>query len=251
MKMELAIVRPETAYRADIDGLRAVSILLVVGYHAQSWLLPGGFIGVDVFFVISGFLITRIILTEVEDGTFGLVKFYARRIRRIFPALAVVLAASYLIGWVILLPDEFALLGESIAAGVAFVSNLFLLRQTSYFAPDAADNPLLHLWSLGIEEQFYIFWPLILLTIFGLRRRRFWMTAIAAASFGVSLLIFLGYKEWSFYSPASRAWELLVGGLIAERSIGKGGNRWLSIPACRQPAGYDRCSGSGRSHDRS
>ena len=223
MKMELAIVRPETAYRADIDGLRAVSILLVVGYHAQSWLLPGGFIGVDVFFVISGFLITRIILTEVEDGTFGLVKFYARRIRRIFPALAVVLAASYLIGWVILLPDEFALLGESIAAGVAFVSNLFLLRQTSYFAPDAADNPLLHLWSLGIEEQFYIFWPLILLTIFGLRRRRFWMTAIAAASFGVSLLIFLGYKEWSFYSPASRAWELLVGGLIAERSIGKGG----------------------------
>ena len=223
MKMELAIVRPETAYRADIDGLRAVSILLVVGYHAQSWLLPGGFIGVDVFFVISGFLITRIILTEVEDGTFGLAKFYARRIRRIFPALAVVLAASYLIGWVILLPDEFALLGESIAAGVAFVSNLFLLRQTSYFAPDAADNPLLHLWSLGIEEQFYIFWPLILLTIFGLRRRRFWMTAIAAASFGVSLLIFLGYKEWSFYSPASRAWELLVGGLIAERSIGKGG----------------------------
>jgi peptidoglycan/LPS O-acetylase OafA/YrhL len=86
MKMELAIARPETAYRADIDGLRAVSILLVVGYHAQSWLLPGGFIGVDVFFVISGFLITRIILTEVEDGTFGLAKFYARRIRRIFPA---------------------------------------------------------------------------------------------------------------------------------------------------------------------
>ena len=223
MKMELAIARPETAYRADIDGLRAVSILLVVGYHAQSWLLPGGFIGVDVFFVISGFLITRIILTEVDDGTFALAKFYARRIRRIFPALVVVLAASYLIGWVILLPDEFSLLGESIAAGVAFVSNLFLLRQASYFAPDAADNPLLHLWSLGIEEQFYIFWPLILLTIFGTKRRRFWMTAIAAVSFGVSLLIFLGYKEWSFYSPASRAWELLVGGIIAERSIGQGG----------------------------
>ena len=135
------------------------------------------------------------------------------------------LAASYLIGWVILLPDEFALLGESIAAGVAFVSNFFLLRQTSYFAPDAADNPLLHLWSLGIEEQFYIFWPLILLTIFDVKRRRFWMTAIAAASFGLSLLIFLGYKEWSFYSPGSRAWELLVGALIAERSIGKGGSR--------------------------
>ncbi len=251
MKMELAITRPETAYRADIDGLRAVSILLVVGYHAQSWLLPGGFIGVDVFFVISGFLITRIILTEVEDGTFGLAKFYARRIRRIFPALAVVLAATYLIGWVILLPDEFAQLGESVAAGVAFVSNLFLLRQTSYFAPDAADNPLLHLWSLGIEEQFYIFWPLILLTIFGTKRRRFWMTAIAAVSFGVSLLIFLGYKEWSFYSPISRAWELLVGGIIAERTIGKGG-----IASFRSPRADNLLATIGilamvRSHDRS
>ncbi len=223
MKMELAITRPEMAYRADIDGLRAVSILLVVGYHAQPWLVPGGFIGVDVFFVISGFLITRIILTEVEADTFSLAKFYARRIRRIFPALTVVLAATYLIGWVVLLPDGFSLLGESIAAGVAFVSNLFLLRHVSYFAPDAADNPLLHLWSLGIEEQFYIFWPLVLLTIFGSTRRRFWMVTIAAISFGISLLIFLGYKEWSFYSPIPRAWELLVGGIIADRSIGKAG----------------------------
>jgi peptidoglycan/LPS O-acetylase OafA/YrhL len=223
MKMEFATTRPEIGYRADIDGLRAVSILLVVGYHAQPWLVPGGFVGVDVFFVISGFLITRIILTEVAADTFSLAKFYARRVRRIFPTLAVVLAATYLIGWVVLLPDGFSLLGESIAAGVAFVSNLFLLRHVSYFAPDAADNPLLHLWSLGIEEQFYIFWPLILLTIFASTRRRFWMVAIATVSFGVSLLIFVSYKELSFYSPISRAWELLAGGIIADLSVGKAG----------------------------
>ena len=209
----------DTPYRADIDGLRAVSILLVVGYHAQPWLVPGGFIGVDIFFVISGFLITRIILTQAKAGTFSSLEFYARRIRRIFPALIVVLAVTYLIGWFVLLPDGFALLGRSTAAGVAFASNLFQLGQTGYFAPDAAENPLLHLWSLGIEEQFYIFWPPLLLLMFGSRHRRVWMGAIAVASFGVSLMILLGYKEWSFYSPISRAWELLAGGILANQLI--------------------------------
>jgi peptidoglycan/LPS O-acetylase OafA/YrhL len=111
------------------------------------------------------------------------------------------------------------LLGESIAAGVGFVSNLFQLRQVGYFAPDAAENPLLHLWSLGIEEQFYIFWPPVLLMLSGSKRRRFWMVVIAAASFGVSLMIFFGHKEWSFYSPISRAWELLAGGIVANRYV--------------------------------
>src|SRR5436190_7870928 len=129
MKMELAITRPEMAYRADIDGLRAVSILLVVEYHAQPWLVPGGFVGVDIFFVISGFLITRIILTQIKTRTFSSVEFYSRRIRRIFPALLTVLAVTYLIGWFVLLPGDFSLLGKSIAAGVAFVSNLFQLSQ--------------------------------------------------------------------------------------------------------------------------
>jgi peptidoglycan/LPS O-acetylase OafA/YrhL len=207
------------AYRADIDGLRAVSILLVVGYHAQPWLVPGGFIGVDIFFVISGFLITNIILTQAKAATFSSLGFYARRVRRIFPALIVVLAVTYLIGWFVLLPDGFALLGRGTVAGVAFVSNLFQLRQTGYFAPDAAENPLLHLWSLGIEEQFYIFWPLLLLLLFGSKHRRFWVAGIAAASLGVSLAIFLGYKEWSFYSPLSRAWELLAGGILASRLL--------------------------------
>jgi peptidoglycan/LPS O-acetylase OafA/YrhL len=209
----------ETRFRADIDGLRAVSILLVVAYHAQPWLVRGGFIGVDIFFVISGFLITRIILNEAKAGTFTSLAFYARRVRRIFPALIVVLATTYLIGWIILLPDGFALLGKSTAAGVAFVSNLFQLNQTGYFAPDAAENPLLHLWSLGIEEQFYIFWPLLLVLLLGSKYRRIRIAAIAAASFGLSLLIFLGFKEWSFYSPLPRAWELLAGGLLASSQI--------------------------------
>ena len=107
------------------------------------------------------------------------------------------------------------MLGKSIAAGVAFVSNLFQLRQVDYFAPDAAENPLLHLWSLGIEEQFYIFWPPALLFVFGSKRRGMWMAAIAAVSFGFSLMIFFGYKDWSFYSPIPRAWELLAGGIVA------------------------------------
>jgi peptidoglycan/LPS O-acetylase OafA/YrhL len=205
------------AYRADIDGLRAVSILLVIGYHAR--LVPGGFIGVDIFFVISGFLITRIILNEAGAGTFSPAEFYARRIRRIFPALIVVLAVSWLVGWFVLLPDQFSLLGKGITAGVAFVSNLFQLSQAGYFAPNAADNPLLHLWSLGIEEQFYIFWPPVLLMVFGSKRRRFRMAAIAVASFAVGLLIFFGYKEWSFYSPISRGWELLAGAILANQDF--------------------------------
>ena len=211
--------KSDSLYRADIDGLRAVSVLLVLGYHAQFQLISGGFIGVDVFFVISGFLITRIILGQLGAGTFSFPEFYSRRVRRIFPALIVVLAVSYLIGWFVLLPDGFALLGRSTAASVAFVSNLFQLGQAGYFAPNAAENPLLHLWSLGIEEQFYIFWPPLLLLMFGSKRRGFWMVALAAASFGVSLMIFFGYKEWSFYSPIPRAWELLAGGIVAARYI--------------------------------
>jgi peptidoglycan/LPS O-acetylase OafA/YrhL len=208
-------------YRADIDGLRAVSILLVVGYHAQSTFIPGGFVGVDVFFVISGFLITGIILSQIEGGAFSALRFYARRVRRIFPALIVVLSATYLLGWLLLLPDAFADLGRNIAASVAFVSNLFQLRQAGYFAPASADNPLLHLWSLGIEEQFYIVWPPVLFVIARAKGRPFYILALAAASFAVGLLVFAGHKEWSFYSPLPRAWELLAGGLLAERQIAR------------------------------
>jgi peptidoglycan/LPS O-acetylase OafA/YrhL len=208
-------------YRPDIDGLRAVSILLVLAYHAQASVFPGGFVGVDIFFVISGFLISGIILSQIEAGTFSALAFYARRVRRIFPALIAVLLATYLAGWFLLLPDAFIDLGKNIAASVAFVSNLFQLRQAGYFAQASADNPLLHLWSLGIEEQFYIVWPPVLLLIARTKWRPLIILSLAAASFAAGLLIYAGYKEWAFYSPIPRAWELLAGGLLAERQIAR------------------------------
>ena len=188
--------------------------------------MPGGFIGVDVFFVISGFLITRIILTRVDAGTFSFADFYARRVRRIFPALVVVLTATYLVGWFALLPDQFVLLGENIAAGVAFAANLFQLRQTGYFAPAAADNPLLHLWSLGVEEQFYIFWPPVILLLSSTAIRSRWIAVIALVSFALSLSIFFGYQTVAFYSPLTRAWELLAGGLLAHVVLARKSDGW-------------------------
>jgi len=213
-------MQKETPYRPDIDGLRAVSILLVVLFHAHPWLVPGGFVGVDVFFVISGFLISRIILSQCDAGSFSLSNFYARRIRRIVPALLTVLIATSAIGWFVLLPDQFILLGKNIVASVAFAANLYQLGQTSYFALDAGDNPLLHLWSLGVEEQFYILWPLTLLLLSGSIRRARWIGLIGLASFCISLSIFAGYTDWAFYSPLPRAWELLAGALLAERDLG-------------------------------
>ena len=213
--------RSDTAlYRADIDGLRAISILAVVAYHAGPRFVPGGFIGVDIFFVISGFLISRIILSQIRSGRFRLLDFYARRVRRIFPALAVVLLATYALGWLLLMPQDFALLGDNIVAGAAFVSNLFQLRHVGYFDPDMAENPLLHLWSLGIEEQFYIVWPLVLM-LAGARIKSSWIVGIAAVSFATSLLVYLGHSQWSFYAPIPRAWELLVGGLAAYHFVNR------------------------------
>ena len=211
----------ETPYRPDIDGLRAVSILLVVAYHAHPWAVPGGFVGVDVFFVISGFLISRIILSQCDAGSFSLLGFYARRVRRIVPALLTVLVATCIIGWFILLPDQFVLLGKNIVAGVAFAANLFQLGQTDYFAPDAADNPLLHLWSLGVEEQFYIFWPLTLLLVSASQRRGRWIGLFALASFCLALAIFAGHTDWAFYAPLPRAWELLAGALLANHDLSR------------------------------
>lgn len=215
----VGLVTPPVGYRPDIDGLRAISILLVLGYHAHPWLLTGGFVGVDVFFVISGFLITQLLLAQEESGRFSIATFYARRVRRIFPALIAVLAATYAIGWLVLLPDQFQLLGQNVAAGVLFASNLFQLGQTGYFAPDAAENPLLHLWSLGVEEQFYIFWPLTLLLLVRSPHRRRWLLAIMIASFAVGLLTAVNHADWAFYSPVTRAWELLIGCLLAEAKL--------------------------------
>ncbi|WP_061848194.1 acyltransferase family protein, partial [Bradyrhizobium sp. DOA1] len=207
---------PSENYRPDIDGLRAVSILLVVLYHAHPWMLPGGFVGVDVFFVISGFLITRILLSP---GGMPISTFYARRIRRIFPALIAVLVVTAAIGWVILLPSQFRLLGENIVASVLFASNLFQLGQLGYFAPLAAENPLLHLWSLGVEEQFYIFWPLALGLLARSPHRRLYILGALALSLAASAVLVVTDPDWAFYAPVPRAWELLIGGLLAEANL--------------------------------
>ena len=137
-------------YRPDIDGLRALAVLAVVAFHAFPEYVTGGFVGVDVFFVISGFLITGIILDECRSGTFSLRRFYGRRVRRIFPALLLVLAASLLAGLWLLLPADVERLGKQLAASAAFVSNFYFWFQSGYFSPDARTFPLLHLWSLGV-----------------------------------------------------------------------------------------------------
>ncbi len=149
-------------YRPDIDGLRAVAVLSVVVFHAFPNGLKGGFIGVDIFFVISGYLISSIIFQNLEKGTFSFGEFYARRVKRIFPSLILVLAASYAFGWFALFADEYKELGKHIAAGAGFVSNFVLWGEDGYFDYSAETKPLLHLWSLGIEEQFYIVWPFLI-----------------------------------------------------------------------------------------
>src|SRR5579871_4094083 len=160
-------------YRPDIDGMRAVAVIAVILFHAFPDICPGGFIGVDMFFVLSGFLITGIILTGLSRGEFSFSGFYARRIRRIFPALFLVLVFSLAIGWCILTPGEWRLLAKSMLSGVVFASNLFQPSGVGYFDPPAHTEPLLHLWSLGIEEQFYIVWPLTLVVLWKLDPRKF------------------------------------------------------------------------------
>ncbi|MEJ1165498.1 acyltransferase family protein [Variovorax sp. CCNWLW186] len=203
-------------YRPDIDGLRAIAVASVVIYHAFPGVLPGGFIGVDIFFVISGFLISTILLQSQVAGDFSYRDFYARRIRRIFPALILVLLATLCFGWYMLLSDEFAQLGKQVTGGAAFFANFVFWADAGYFDTAAETKPLLHLWSLGIEEQFYIFWPVLL----GVAWRRRWpmirvILAIAVVSFLVNVLTIHPFRTAAFYSPASRFWELMVGGILA------------------------------------
>ncbi len=202
------------AYRPDIDGLRAVAILAVVACHAG--LLAGGFVGVDVFFVISGFLITGILQAELAAEQFSLARFYGRRIRRIFPALLTVLTAAWLFGWLALLPAEYAQLGKHLGGASLFVSNLVLFRETGYFDQASATKPLLHLWSLGVEEQFYILWPLLLAGAWALGRYVLGLVLVLfAGSLLANLLLTAPYPEMSFFLPFCRFWELMAGGLLA------------------------------------
>src|ERR1700736_3275815 len=165
----LMLSSPSSKYRPDIDGLRAIAVMLVVIFHAFPEAMPGGFIGVDIFFVISGFLITGIIARELEQKRFSLLAFYQRRIRRIFPALIVVLCTTLVLGWLWMLPAAYAQLSADVFSSAAFFANIALLLQSGYFDIESAKKPLLHLWSLGIEEQFYLVWPLLLMLVARLR----------------------------------------------------------------------------------
>jgi peptidoglycan/LPS O-acetylase OafA/YrhL len=204
-------------YRPDIDGLRAMAVLGVVIFHAFPVKMPGGFIGVDIFFVISGFLISTITFSSLERDRFSLVEFYVRRVLRIFPALILVLISCLVFGWFVLMTDEYKQLGKHTAAGAGFIQNFILWRESGYFDDSVETKPLLHLWSLAIEEQFYIFWPLLLAFVW----KRHWsfltITAvIATVSFATNIyLIMNGNPTASFYLPFSRFWELMVGGALA------------------------------------
>lgn len=204
-------------YRPDIDGLRATAILAVVIFHAFPELVPGGFIGVDIFFVISGFLISTIIFSSLEHDRFSLTEFYVRRIRRIFPALILVLGSCMLIGWYVLFPDEYKQLAKHTTASAGFIQNLILWHESGYFDNAAEYKPLLHLWSLGIEEQFYIFWPLLLALVWRQKWSFLRFTAvIAAVSFFTNIYLILNDSlTAAFYLPLSRFWELMTGGVLA------------------------------------
>ena len=213
-----SMTKHSLTYRPEIDGLRAVAILPVVLYHAGIAGFPGGFVGVDVFFVISGYLITSIILSERRAGRFSLLNFYARRIRRIFPALFVMMAASYPVAFALMGPVGMAEFAGSVAAATVFLANVFFYDISGYFATAAEIKPLLHTWSLAVEEQFYLFFPaLVLLTWrMGARRQALLFAALAALSLALAQWdIAQGKADRAFFMLQTRLWELMAGALCA------------------------------------
>ena len=203
--------------RREIDGLRSIAVLPVILFHAGLTTFSGGFVGVDVFFVISGFLITGIILEGLERGTFSIAEFYERRARRILPALFVVIAACLPFASLWMLPEQLRSFAWSIVSVMLFASNILFWREQGYFAPSAELKPLLHTWSLAVEEQFYLLFPLILMFIWKLGRK--WIVSALV----IGALVSLGLSEWgwrfaptaNFYLAPFRAWELLAGSLSA------------------------------------
>jgi peptidoglycan/LPS O-acetylase OafA/YrhL len=207
---------PDVAFRPDIEGLRALAILLVVAYHIDFPGLRGGFIGVDVFFVISGYLITGLLLERPDGTRLSLMEFYARRTRRLLPASVLTLAFIVIAGWLLLSPAERQYQARAAAASALYVSNLWLQRQTAdYFAPESADNPVLHTWSLAVEEQFYLVWPLMLALAFTRATPRRWIASALISVAGLSLLTCLWLSTvdqlWAYFSLATRAWEFVLG----------------------------------------
>ncbi len=214
-----------------MDGLRAVAVLFVVGFHYFPSVFRGGFVGVDVFFVISGFLITGLIRQDVAAGQFSVAAFYGRRIRRIFPALILVLLVSLGIGFLFMLPDAYRALGLNTAASAGFVANIALFLQQDYFAPSAEFNPLLHIWSLGVEEQFYLVWPLILMVLVRHRAALAIAIGLTVLSFGGNVVQTASNPVAAFFLPLGRFWELGAGAILALLHARAGGfvhgNAWM------------------------
>jgi peptidoglycan/LPS O-acetylase OafA/YrhL len=216
-------------YRPDIDGLRALAILLVIAYHYFG--VPGGYVGVDVFFVISGYLITGMLLADLQKSRLSLLDFYARRVRRILPPVLVVIVASFFVGWAWLLPYDFRALSEEASASALYVFNFLLWHQSGYFDASATTKPLLHLWSLAVEEQFYLVWPAFLLLANRWKRRTdLGIVAVLLASFLINLVTIHDDQAAAFYSPLSRLWELACGGLLAQYELFRNAARLKAGP---------------------
>lgn len=203
-------------YRPDIDGLRAIAVLSVVIFHAFPEHLKGGFIGVDIFFVISGYLITSILHNNLKSNSFSFFDFYSRRVNRLFPALAITLALSAIFGWLVLLPDELNQLGKHIFSAATFTSNIILWLEAGYFDTAAETKPLLHLWSLAVEEQFYLLWPIALWFAWA-RKLNLVKIAVTIAAASLLFSLWLGQIDptAAFFLSPSRFWELLIGAFIA------------------------------------
>jgi peptidoglycan/LPS O-acetylase OafA/YrhL len=204
-------------YRKEIDGLRAFAVLPVILDHAGFSIFSGGFVGVDIFFVISGFLISRIIFDEATDGRFSLINFYERRARRIIPALILVVVLSSIAAYFTMLPDPFENFAQSVVATLLFSNNVLLTLTSGYWELASDFKPLLHTWSLGVEEQFYIFYPILVLVIFKIRRSLLPIALLfgIVASFTMSAVLTPIQPNGSFYLIHTRAWELLLGALAS------------------------------------
>jgi len=204
-------------YRKEIDGLRSIAVLPVMLFHAGVPWLPGGFVGVDIFFVISGYLITSMIYLDMVDGKFSLFSFYERRMRRILPALFLVIGVTLVFSWIWMVPSRLVDFGKSVLAVCAFISNLYFWKATDYFAPDADMQPLLHTWSLAVEEQFYILFPALFLVLFKFARR--WLVPVlvvlALFSFWLAQWGHFSQPETRFFLAHTRVWELALGSLLA------------------------------------
>jgi peptidoglycan/LPS O-acetylase OafA/YrhL len=224
-------------YRADIDGLRALAVLPVLLYHAGVPGFPGGFVGVDIFFVISGYLICGMIDGDIRNGSFSLSKFYKRRILRILPALFVMFLVTSLLAYFYCLPVELEDYSKSLASAVGSVSNVYFAATAGYFDAPAETKPLLHTWSLGVEEQFYLIVPLLMLLAYRVapKRAKLLFSVAAAISFAVAVAVSYRNTTFVFYLTPFRAWELALGALLSIKFI----------PAPKTPFGKNLCGGIG------